>query len=101
MPAAKVSLLFWNIHQNRPVQNIVRLVQRHAIDILLLAESPFNQEATDLLDALNAAPRLPDEQKFIIVAPSKAKRVQVFSQLSHAEWTLEAEHSRLLYLESM
>ena len=91
MQNTKISLLFWNIRNNKPVEALRRLVQKHAVDILLLAESPFVSDGKDLLDALNS---VPEEPKFSVVTPDAEKRVQVFSRLPNAIWTRKATHAR-------
>ncbi len=50
-PDAMATFLFWNIARKPLNESIVRLVERHQIDVLMLAECPMTAE--QLLTALN------------------------------------------------
>jgi endonuclease/exonuclease/phosphatase family metal-dependent hydrolase len=96
MPAEKVVILFWNLNKKILTQSIVRLVQTHNVQILLLAEPPEDFNPSDLLMALNTVPRPSRVKGFFAVdsAPEKHK-VRVFSRLGEMRnWKLKVRRSR-------
>ena len=92
MPDGTVRLLFWNVQNSRPLENIVRLAEEYHIDILLLAESGFEIGESDLLNALNATS---EGANFSVIASAQeAYRVPVYSRLHDVVWTLKINRSR-------
>ncbi len=87
------TFLFWNVHQNLVIQNLVRLVEGHNVQVLLLAESPFRDDPGQLLDVLNARPQLRGSRIFSEVAGTAATKVQVFSRLKRGRWKELTTHS--------
>ena len=93
MPDPSTAFLFWNVHQNLAIQNLVRLVEGHNVQVLLLAESPFRNDPTPLLAALNAGPQTRGTAVFFEVIGSAATKVQIFSRLKRGKWKGLTTHS--------
>ena len=93
MTDPNTAFLFWNVHQNSVIQNLVRLVEGHNVQVLLLAESPFQDDPDPLLNALNAGPQPRGTPSFSCVAESAATKVQVFSRMKRGRWISLTTHS--------
>ncbi len=93
MPDASTAFLFWNVHKNLVIQNLVRLVEGHNVQVLLLAENPFRDDPGSLLDALNAGPQPRGKTPFSEVIGSAATKVHVFSRLKRGRWKGLVVHS--------
>lgn len=96
MTDPSTSFLFWNIHRNLVIQNLVRLVEGHNIQVLLLAESPFRDDPDPLLDALNAGPQPQGKPLFSEVIGSAATKVHIFSRLKRGRWKGLTTHSHYM-----
>lgn len=93
----RTNFLFWNIQKKFVTQNLVRLVESHDIHVLMLAETafkdtPFEDNATRLAEALNDGPKPSDSSAFSVVTGSSTSRIQIFSRLKHPQWTRLATH---------
>lgn len=73
-----LSFLLWNINRKQPREQLVRLVERHRIDVLILLESGFTSSG-DVLALLNAT-----AQPLFSLPPSRVKPVQIFTRFSRA-----------------
>lgn len=88
------SILFWNTRHNPLASNVVRLAAVHEASIIVLAESAYWSNPSDLLNPLNALP-VPGSKPFVHVstaAKTKYQRLQVFSRLPRTVWRVSREH---------
>ena len=98
---SEIALLFWNVRKLDVKDNIVRLVQSHNINILVVAEVDVKWDSTAWLSALNAPPRLAGETEFSLLLPTDApaklsamSRLHIFTRLPPTAWQLCAIHNR-------
>jgi hypothetical protein len=91
VPGKKIVILFWNIDATPLVDAVDKIIKDHGVDILLLAESLFQDKPDDLLARLNS---VPGEPTFSLPPSEGRPRVQVFTRLSGAEWTEATVRSR-------
>ena len=69
-----VTFLFWNLHRSDLSDSVVRLCQRHSVDILILAESGV--ETANILSALNA----PENSLGFHYALGQCERLHIFTR---------------------
>lgn len=92
MNSPQTTFLFWNIHKNPVTQSLVRLVEGHNVQVLLLAESAYRDNPSLLVSALNAGPRPRGSKPFIEIGASYDAKVHVFSRLRQQRWKAQITH---------
>ncbi len=100
LTSPNVALLFWNVQGKDVKHSIVRMVQGHGVNVLVMAEAE-KQDSDALLTAINEQPGLPGESVFRLLVPEKKAHPQsamsdmrVFTRFPLDVWALHVIHNR-------
>lgn len=87
------SILFWNTKNNPVEDHLIRIINHHRIDILVLAESAYINKQDELLEIINKSLPQNTETFYRISHPENAK-LHVLSRIPNASWSIEFARSR-------